>query len=51
MEAEQKALLEFEKYRARTSDELTPVERHFLESIENAQKRLEKRSAKRGGKN
>lgn len=51
MEAEQKALLEFEKYRARTSDELTPVERHFLESIENAQKLLEKRSAKRGGKN
>ncbi len=50
MEAEQKALLEFEKYRARTSDELTPVERHFLESIENAQKQIEKRTAKRGRK-
>jgi hypothetical protein len=50
MEAEQKALLEFEKYRAKTSDELTPVERHFLESIENAKKQLEKRTAKLGRK-
>ena len=50
VEAEQKALLEYEKYQARTADELSPVERHFLESIENAQKQLEKRTSNKGRK-
>lgn len=51
VQAEQKALLEFERYRANISDELTPVEHHFLESIENAQKQIEKGTEKSTRKN
>jgi len=51
MQAEQKALLEFERYRAKISDELTPVEHHFLESIENAQNQIEKGTEKSTRKN
>ena len=50
MEAEQKAMLEFEKYQARSAEELSPVEQHFLESIEHAQKQLEKRASNRDRK-
>lgn len=50
MEAEQKVLMEFEKYQTRTADELSPVERHFLESIAYAQKQLEKRTSNKGRK-
>jgi hypothetical protein len=41
MEAEHKVMLEFEKYKHKTADELSLVERHFLESIEKTQKKLE----------
>lgn len=47
MEAEQKVLLEFEKYQAKVAEELSPVEIHFLESIEQAQNKLEKKTARR----
>lgn len=50
MEAEQKVLMEFENYQTRTADELSPVERHFLESIAYAQKQLEKRTSNKGRK-
>ena len=40
-EAIEKAHKEYEKYRHKTSDELTPVEREFLASIKDTQKRLE----------
>ncbi len=37
----ERANAEFDKYRARTEDELSPVERDFLESIKKAQKKIE----------
>lgn len=40
IEAEQKAMLEFEKYKEKTKNEFTPVEQHFLESISKTQKQL-----------
>ncbi|MBN1775776.1 MAG: virulence RhuM family protein [Clostridiales bacterium] len=43
LEAEQKVMLEYERYKARTADELSDVEKHFLDSINKAQKKLEKR--------
>lgn len=43
----ERANAEFEKYRARTEDELSPVERDFLESIKNTQKALEAKKKKR----
>lgn len=42
LEAEQKVMLEYERYKARTADELSDVEKHFLDSINKAQKKLEK---------
>jgi len=39
--AEQKAAYEYEQYRQRTRNELSPVEKHFLESIEKTKKLLE----------
>jgi len=39
--AEMKALSEFSKYKERMLNELTPIEKHFLESIENKQKEIE----------
>jgi hypothetical protein len=39
--AEKKALTEFAKYKKRTIGELSPIEKHFLESIETMQKELE----------
>jgi hypothetical protein len=41
MEAETKALLEYEKYKAKSADELSPAELDFLESMKKAQKKLE----------
>ena len=43
----ERANAEFEKYRARTEDELSPVERDFLESIKNTQKALEAKKKKK----
>ena len=42
-----KASEEYEKYRARTSDELSPVERDFLESITETQKLIERKKKKK----
>jgi len=46
----EKASLEYEKYRQRTIDELTPVERDFLANIKGTQKRLEgkRKQSKKG---
>jgi hypothetical protein len=40
-----KAEAEFEKYRKRLIDEITPVEREYLASIKEAQKKLEKKNS------
>ena len=42
-QAKIKAELEFEKYREKTKDELSKVEKDFLESIKAAQKKLEEK--------
>lgn len=39
--AETKALNEYEKYRTLTTDELSPVEHHYLETLKTTQKQLE----------
>jgi hypothetical protein len=46
--AEKKALSEFARYKEHTAGDLSAVERHFLESLEQKQKELEgkKRLAK-----
>jgi len=41
--AEKKALAEYSTYKEKTLDELSPVEKHFLESIETAEKKLKHR--------
>jgi hypothetical protein len=38
--AENKALAEYSTYKQKTIDELSPVERHFLATIENAEKEI-----------
>ena len=50
MEAEQKVMLEYERYKTKTADELSEVEKHFLDSINKAQKKLEKRESNRDPK-
>ncbi|HPH11703.1 MAG TPA: cell filamentation protein Fic, partial [Thermotogota bacterium] len=45
-EALDKANAEYEKYRRRTVEELSPVERDFLASIKDTQKKLEGKSRK-----
>jgi hypothetical protein len=47
----EKAIAEYEKYRQRTIDELSPAERDFLVSIKDTQKKLEgkSKSGKKGG--
>lgn len=45
-DAEQTALAEFERYRERTKDEPSEVEKHFLKSIEYAAKAVEGRRKK-----
>jgi hypothetical protein len=42
----EKAELEYEKYRRKTVDELSPTERDFLESIKSTQKKLENNKLK-----
>ncbi len=41
--AENKALAEYSAYKQKTYDELSPVERHFLATIENAEKEIKHR--------
>jgi len=48
-EALDKANAEYEKYRRRTVEELSPVERDFLASIKDTQKKLEGKSKKTKG--
>lgn len=44
LEAENKALAEYAKYKETIKDELSEVEKHFLESIKQTQKQLEKKN-------
>jgi len=48
-EAKVKAELEYEKYKERSKDQLTRVERDFIEHVKTAQKKLEKKKGKNGG--
>ena len=48
LEAENKALAEYAKYKETIKDELSEVEKHFLASVKQAQKQLEKKT--RNGK-
>jgi hypothetical protein len=41
-DAKIKAELEYEKYKERNKDELTKIERDFIENVKNTQKKLEK---------
>ena len=43
LEAENKALAEYSKYKETIKDELSEVEKHFLESVKKTQKQLEKK--------
>jgi len=42
-DALEKAEVEYEKYRKRTIEELSPAERDYLASVKEAQKRLEQK--------
>ena len=44
LEAENKALAEYVKYKETIKDELSEVEKHFLESVKQTQKQLEKKT-------
>ena len=44
LEAENKALAEYAKYKETIKDELSEVEKHFLESVKQTQKQLEKKT-------
>lgn len=44
LEAENKALAEYAKYKETIKDELSEVEKHFLEAVKQAQKQLEKKN-------
>ena len=44
LEAENKALAEYAKYQETIKDELSEVEKHFLESVKQTQKQLEKKT-------
>lgn len=44
LEAENKALEEYTKYKETIKDELSEVEKHFLENVKKAQKHLEKKT-------
>ncbi len=41
-QAKEKASLEYNKYKEKIKHELTTVEKHFIESIDNAEKMLKK---------
>lgn len=47
LEAENKALAEYSKYKETIKDELSEVEKHFLESVKQTQKQLEKKQIKK----
>lgn len=49
-EAKVKAELEYEKYKERSKDQLTRVERDFIEHVKTAQKQLEQGKGKKGGR-
>lgn len=44
------AKLEYEKYKERSKDQLTQVERDFIEHVKTAQKQLEQGKGKNGGR-
>jgi hypothetical protein len=44
-----KAELEYERYKERSKDQLTKVERDFIKHIKNTQRKLEKKKGKNGG--
>lgn len=46
LEADNKALAEYAKYKELTKDELSEVEKHFIESVKKAQKKLEQKNVK-----
>ncbi len=46
LEAENKALAEYAKYKETVKDELSAVEKHFIESVKQTQKILEKKNKK-----
>ncbi|KKM11082.1 toxin Fic [Clostridiales bacterium PH28_bin88] len=48
-EALKKANAEYEKYRERTKNELSPVERHFIEAVDKAAKMIEAKRGRREG--
>lgn len=47
-EASQKAVLEYEKYKERTKNELSEVEKHFIESIDKTVKKLKGKKGAEG---
>lgn len=49
IEATQKAILEFEKYKERIKNELSEVEKHFIESIDKTAKKLKGKKDGAGG--
>jgi hypothetical protein len=49
-EADEKALSEFEKYKVVSAEELTDIEKRFLESLKETQKKIEKKTDRRNGK-
>lgn len=49
-EAKIKAELEYEKYKERSKDQLTKVERDFIEHVKTVQKQLEQGKGKNGGR-
>lgn len=49
-EAKIKAELEYEKYKGRSKDQLTKVERDFIEHVKTVQKQLEQGKGKNGGR-
>lgn len=49
-EAKVKAELEYEKYKERSKDQLTRVERDFIEHVKTAQKQLQQGKGKKGGR-
>lgn len=51
LEAENKALAEYAKYKETIKDELSEVEKHFLESVKQTQKQLEKKTKSKGEDN
>lgn len=46
-DAEQKARLEYEKYKERTKNELSTVERDFLQTIERVEKKLSSKTLRK----